>query len=342
MKKKLFIFSNESIFSEDHKYYCDNLDLKSTPEGLNKKFEVNLLGRKSFKKRAHEIKIKKIKIFNNIFSYLSEVKEASKNLDSKFLIISISPYTFLISLFLKILGRKPIVYLRSDGYGEYKAILGKIGPIIYHFMFSITAAFSHLISCRNYVLHGKKGKIISPSQLDSVWLRQPKNTEIKNFKLLYVGRLKVEKGIFTLSELIRNKRDISLTIIGAEKGSSNKINQSNIKILPTQSNKNKLIKYYDDHNIFVLPSFTEGHPMVLLESLARRRPVVIFEEIKHVIGDKKGIFISKRNFLSFLGTLNTIKKNYKKIQKDMKKNKLPTNKEFIDRFIKLIDDFNYE
>ena len=342
MKKKLFIFSNESIFSEDHKYYCDNLDLKSTPEGLNKKFEVNLLGRKSFKKRAHEIKIKKIKIFNNIFSYLSEVKEASKNLDSKFLIISISPYTFLISLFLKILGRKPIVYLRSDGYGEYKAILGKIGPIIYHFMFSITAAFSHLISCRNYVLHGKKGKIISPSQLDSVWLRQPKNTEIKNFKLLYVGRLKVEKGIFTLSELIRNKRDISLTIIGAEKGSSNKINQSNIKILPTQSNKNKLIKYYDDHNIFVLPSFTEGHPMVLLESLARRRPVVIFEEIKHVIGDKKGIFISKRNFLSFLGTLNTIKKNYKKIQKDMKKNKLPTNKEFIDRFIQLIDDFNYE
>ena len=120
----------------------------------------------------------------------------------------------------------------------------------------------------------------------------------------------------------------------------NKINQSNIKILPTQSNKTKLIKHYDDHNIFVLPSFTEGHPMVLLEALARRRPVIIFDEIKHVIGDKKGIFVTRRNFLSFLGTLNNIKKNYKKIQKDMKKNKLPTNKEFIEKFIKLIDDFN--
>ena len=107
-----------------------------------------------------------------------------------------------------------------------------------------------------------------------------------------------------------------------------------------ESNKTKLIKYYDDHNIFVLPSFTEGHPMVLLEALARRRPVVIFDDIKHVIGDKKGIFVTKRNFLSFLGTLNNIKKNYKKIQKDMKKNKLPTNKEFIDKFIKLIDDFD--
>ena len=340
MKKKLFIFSNESISVEDNKFYCDNLDLKSTPEGLNKKFEVNLLGRKSIKKRSHEIKLKRIKVFSNIFSYLSEVKIASKNLNSKFLIISISPYTFLISILLKILGRKPMVYLRSDGYGEYRAILGRIGPLIYHFMFNITGAISNLISCRDYILRGKKGKIISPSQLDSVWLRQPKNIEIRNFKLLYVGRVRVEKGIFALSELIRNKRDISLTIVGAEKASSNGINQSNIKILPTQSNKTKLIKHYDDHNIFVLPSFTEGHPMVLLEALARRRPVVIFDEIKHVIGDKKGIFVTKRNFLSFLGTLNNIKKNYKKIQKDMKKNKLPTNKEFIDKFIKLIDDFN--
>ena len=340
MKKKLFIFSNESISTEDNKYYCDNLDLKSTPEGLNKKFEVNLLGRKSSKKRSHEIKLKRIKVFKNIFSYLSEVKSAAKNEDSKFLIISISPYTFLISLFIKILGRKPIVYLRSDGYGEYKAIIGRIGPPIYHLMFSITGAISNLISCRDYILRGKKGKLINPSQLDSVWLRQPKNMEIRNFKLLYVGRIRVEKGIFALSELIRNKRDISLTIIGAEKGSSNKINQSNIKIFPTQSNKSKLIKHYDDNNIFVLPSYTEGHPMVLLEALARRRPVVIFEDIKHVIGDKKGIFVTKRNFLSFLGTLNNIKKNYKKIQKDMKKNKLPTNKEFIDKFIKLIDDFD--
>ena len=340
MKKKLFIFSNESISVEDEKFYCDNLDLKSTPEGLNRKFEVNLIGRKSKKKRSHEIKLKRIKVFKNIFSYLSEVKSASKNKDSKFLIISISPYTFLISIFLKIFGQKPIVYLRSDGYGEYKAILGRIGPPIYHLMFSITGAISNLISCRDYILRGKKGKLINPSQLDSVWLRQPKNIEIRNFKLLYVGRVRVEKGIFALSELIRNKRDISLTIIGAEKGSSNKINQSNIKILPTQSNKTKLIKHYDDHNIFVLPSFTEGHPMVLLEALARRRPVVIFDEIKHVIGDKKGIFVTKRNFLSFLGTLNNIKKNYKKIQKDMKKNKLPTNKEFVDKFIKLIDDFD--
>ena len=339
MKKKLFIFSNESISFQDGKFYCDNLDLKSTPEGLNKKFEVNLFARKSKKNRSHEIKIKKIKIFSNFFSYISSVIRASKELDSKYLIISISPYTFVISIFLKLLGKKPIVYLRSDGYGEYKSILGNVGPIIYHLMFTIITSISDLISCREYILKGKKGKIVHPSQLDSIWLRKPKNLVTKNFKLLYVGRIRIEKGVYFLTDLIKNKRDITLSIIGAEKDTSYNINQSNVKIFPNQNNKSKLIKHYDDHNIFILPSFTEGYPMVLLEALARRKPVIIFEEIKHVIGDKKGIFVAKRNFINFFGTLNNIKKNYKRIQKDMKKNKLPTNKEFLEKFIKSIDDF---
>ncbi len=339
MKKKLFIFSNERIFFQDEKFFCDNIDLKSSPEGLNKKFEVNLFGRKSSKKRSHEIKLKKLKIFSNIFSYLAEVIRSTKIENTKFLVISISPYTFLICLFLRLYGKTPIVYLRSDGYGEYKAILGSLGILIYHLMFSFTSLISNLISCRNYILRGKKGKVVSPSQLDSVWLKKPKNQEIKTFKLLYVGRIRVEKGIYSLASLIKNKRDISLTIVGAEKNTSYKINQSNINIELTQSNKARLIKYYDDHDIFILPSFTEGHPMVLLEALARRRPVIIFEDIKHVIGNKKGVFITQRNFLNFFGTLNQIKKNYKKIQKDMMKNKLPTNKEFIEEFTKAIDDY---
>ena len=206
-------------------------------------------------------------------------------------------------------------------------------------MFTFTSLISNFISCRNYILRKKKGKVISPSQLDSVWFRKPKRQEFKKFKLLYVGRIRVEKGIFSLASLIKNKRDISLTIVGAEKNTSYKINHSNINIYLTQSNKLRLIKYYDDHDIFILPSFTEGHPMVLLEALARRRPVIVFSEIEHVVGEKKGIFVAKRNYLNFFGTLNHIKKNYKKIQKEIMKNKLPTNKEFIEEFVKAIDEY---
>ena len=81
MKKKLFIFSNESIAIQNGKFFCDNIDLKSTPEGLNRKFEVSIFGRKSSKKRSHEIKIKKINVFTNLISYLLAAVSASKNND---------------------------------------------------------------------------------------------------------------------------------------------------------------------------------------------------------------------------------------------------------------------
>ena len=93
---------------------------------------------------------------------------------------------------------------------------------------------------------------------------------------------------------------------------------------------------YDKSNIFILPSFTEGHPMVLLEALARLRPVIIFPEISHVIEDKKGIFVASRNTKSFFNTVHYIKNNYENIQREMKTNKLPTQDEFINNMSKLI------
>ena len=52
MKDKLYIISNESISYSNKDYFCDNLDLKSIPEALNKKVQVNLIGRRSKKKRT--------------------------------------------------------------------------------------------------------------------------------------------------------------------------------------------------------------------------------------------------------------------------------------------------
>ena len=59
--QKLFIISSEKIYEDNNNFYCDNIDLKSTPEGLNKNFEVNLIARKSNIKRSHRINIKNIK-----------------------------------------------------------------------------------------------------------------------------------------------------------------------------------------------------------------------------------------------------------------------------------------
>ena len=336
--KKLFIISNESIFKSENKYFCDNLDMKSTPEGLSSYFEVNIVARKSKKSRSHEIVVKNINSAGSIFSFLKEIIKTSKIENSKYLIISISPYTFFACIFLKLLKKNPIVYLRSDGYGEYKAILGFLGPIIYHLMFTATSMISYLISCRKYILKDKAGDLVLPSQLDESWLKNVVDANFEKIKLLYIGRIKVEKGIYSLLDIIKGNSEIVLSIVGAEKDLSQKINQNNVNVYEIEKNKQRLIKYYDDHNIFILPSFTEGHPMALLEALARRRPVIIFEEIKHVVGDKKGIFVSKRNLASLIETINYIKKNYNVISEQMEQNKLPTNKDFIKEFGNLISN----
>ena len=68
-----------------------------------------------------------------------------------------------------------------------------------------------------------------------------------------------------------------------------KISNKNIELLEHGFDTKSLINIYDDHNITILPSFTEGHPYVVDESLSRRRPVIIFEDIIHIAKDKRGI-----------------------------------------------------
>jgi glycosyltransferase involved in cell wall biosynthesis len=338
--KKLFIISNESIFKIKEEFYCDNLDMKSLPEGLNDSFEVTIIARKSKKNRSHKIVLKNINIFSNLFSYLKSLLKSVSDKNTIYLIISISPFTFFACVLLRIFKRKPYVYLRSDGFSEYKSILGPIGPFLYQMMFFIIVRFASLISCRDYILRGRKGQLVNPSQLSDIWFKDYKEINIENIKLLYVGRIKKEKGIFSLLNILKNKSDINLSIVGAEKTIAKKINQNNVKIFEIENNEKKLINFYDNHNIFVLPSFTEGHPMSLLEALARKRPVIIFKEIEHVVNNKIGIFIAERNYSSFIDKVNYIKQNYKNIQDKMEDNVLPTKFFFLKQIKDILKNEN--
>ncbi len=330
MKSKLFIISNESIYHSQNNFFCDNLDMKSTPEGLNNSFDISIIARSSKKIRAHKIDLKNIRICKNIFSFIFSIFRSFKNKNSRYLLISISPFTFISCVILAILRKKPIVFLRSDGYEEYRAIFGFAGPIIYHFMFFIVSKISRLIGCGDKVLRNQRGHIVYPSQLSEKWFLNKSEPDLAKIKLLYIGRIRVEKGVFFFLNMMKEiNQDITLTVVGKEKIFEEKNYRENISFHDIETSDDRLINYYDNHNIFVLPSYTEGYPMVILESLARERPIIIFNEIEHIVGNRKGIFISNRSIESFLDKVNYIKDNYKKIQEEMKKNNLPSKKEFL-------------
>ena len=337
--KKLIIISNEKASTSKEKIYCDNIDMKSIPEGLGKNYEVLMISRKSNTKRFHQINVEKIKLANNIFTFLLSILKTFKYKEANYLIVSITPYTFFSYLLLFIFRKKIFVYLRSNGYEEYKYILGFIGPFLYHIMFTIVSWKANLISCRSHLLKGKYGKIVAPSQLSKKWFLSHQKPNLNKVKLLYVGRIKVEKGIFSLLEIFQNlKMDVNLSIVGVGKNDSeNKVNQKNVNVIDFENKNDSIIKVYDSHNIFILPSFTEAHPKVVDESLARMRPVIIFEEISHIIQNRYGIFISKRNVKSLLEVISFILSNYSNIQDKMKKNKLPTKQKFISQMVQILN-----
>ena len=328
-KKKIIIITNEKIFSGEGMCYCDNIDIKTIVEGLSKKFDVTTYCRTSAEKKPVSFNSKKIFHINNIFSFIKNIFKILKKKDKKILYISIHPFSFCFFIFVSLLRKNSYVYLRSDGFKEYSVILGKKWIWIYKIMFNIFIFSSKIVSCHSSLAKGKQQNMIRPSELDRDWFLDIKDVKTDVPKLLYVGRLKIEKGIFSLISIIKNINiKINLTIVGSGENIL-KEDLKFIKLTPYLNSKNKLINCYDESNIVVLPSFTEAHPKVVDESLSRLRPVIIFNEIRHIIQDRKGIFVADRNPDSLKEMIFYVLNNYKNIQQSMKENKLPTKEIFL-------------
>ena len=232
--------------------------------------------------------------------------------------------------------KKIFVYLRSSGHEEYKYILGSWGVGIYQFMYRIVTSQSNVIVVHPRLYQGKKSFLAEPSKLDNLWFSEHKKVSLEEVKLLYVGRIRVEKGIFSLFEILHKfENNFELSIVG--KVESKTTNSSKIKYFGGGFNSEKLKKIYDEHNIFILPSFTEAHPKVVDEALARCRPVIIFEDIEHIIGNRKGVFVTKRNPDSLKELITYIMEKYDEIQKMIYKNSLPTKEKFINDMEKIIE-----
>ena len=334
-KDPLVIINNEKVFEQGSKYYCDNLDMKVLPEGLSVKHDVEFIVRSSKIKGSQALNLENIKVASNIFKFIYFILNTLKKKNVNYLLITITPYTFISFLILFLFRKKTYIYLMSDGHEEWKHILGLWSVWIFHIMYLIVVKNSSVIVCHERLFDKEKSYQVYPSRLDSKWLTNHQEISTDKVKLLYVGRINREKGIYDFLKMydqIKIKTEFS--IAGYSKNL--KVNNKNVKLLGYVSEPQSLIDVYDSHNIMVLPSFTEAHPYVVDECLSRRRPVIIFEDISYIVRDKKGIFVSKRNIESFSETLKYVIKNYYEIQKDIEKNKLPTKQNMLDEFSRIL------
>ena len=335
LENTLVVLNNEKVSKNNKNFYSRNYNFKILPEGLKKYFKIEYIVRKSNIEESHKLDLDKVSVASNIFQFIYYVISTLKKKNTKYYIITISPYTFVAFLFLLLFRKKVFVYLISSGHEEWRFILGSWSVWIYHIMYSIVTSNSVVIALHDRLYNKQNVHIINSSTLNEEWLKNFKEPKIDRVRFLYVARVNPEKGIYEFLEMFKNlKLNAEISIIGKTKNlrlqsKFKKIfeKSENIKFPGYISNRKILMNTYDDHNILILPSYTEGQPYVVDEALARRRPVLIFEDIVHIIKSRKGIFVSKRNIESLTEKTKFIMQNYKEIQKNIEKNNFPLEKD---------------
>ena len=335
--RKVLIISNDKFFLSKKFFFNSNKNTFTIINSLSHFKKIYLICRSTKKKQKFKEKIKKnieLVKFKNILSLLSEIRHI------KILIISITPFSFLLSLMLIIFGadkKKVFLFIRSDGFLEYEVKFGKIGYLFYAFMFYILKDRAKILSCSKFLTGVSRPKILFPSEINNEWL-QNRNIRKKvinknKIKLLYVGRFRKEKGYSSLIDIFENfKSNYTLKLVGNDFKYLKKNyypKNPNIQILGQIVTNKDLIKCYDNCDMFILPSYAEAYPQVILESLSRLKPVIVFNEIKFL---KKtfsvGVFNSQRNAKDLEKVISRIAINYSKIQKKIYKQKIFTQKNF--------------
>lgn len=143
--------------------------------------------------------------------------------------------------------------------------------------------------------------------------------------ILYVGRVKATKGIKELLDAMKSlSLNEELLIIGGgvdlemfkKYAIKNKI--KNVRFLGTIYN-NSMLFYLDACDCLILPSYTEGAPVVLMEAIAKNLPVIATDVggVKKMIeNNREGIIIKPKSSKEIVKALREILK-WKK--RDIKK-----------------------
>ncbi len=344
--KELVIVSNDRFYKKKLDFYNSNKNTFTIISCFHHLKKVYLVARTSKEKLSFKKKFRNLVFLNfiNFFCNINKIKKV------KVLIVSLSPFNFLVGITLIIFGIKKenlYLFLRSDGFHEYEIKFGKIGKLIYGLMFFLIKKRLKILSCSNSLTGTKNSKLIYPSEITNEWIKNRKKQFRKldlkkKIKLLYLGRFRKEKGFIDLIKLLSKvKIKYELTMVGNDFKTFKKKDypkNKKINIIGQISTNKKLIKYYNNSDIFILPSYSEAFPQVILESFSRLKPVIIFKEIYYL---KKmfsyGIFISQRNTVSLEKTIKRIAKDYSKIQLKIFQNKVYSLKDFSLEMNKIIN-----
>ncbi len=157
-------------------------------------------------------------------------------------------------------------------------------------------------------------KIIEiPSAIDLDWITEKKLTNSNPLKFLFVGRYERRKGINEINEVIKNMDKANLKAEFHFVGPipiNKQLNVSNLKIeyhgLINDLEEKKSI--YDNCDVLLCPSYSEGMPNVILEAMSRGLAIIASDvgAVSSIVSNENGVLLKSIEVNSILSAITLL------------------------------------
>ena len=131
---------------------------------------------------------------------------------------------------------------------------------------------SYIVKTFKLKRKAKRNRILNLYNFVDVDMFKPMDAPKRDKRILFIGRFIEQKNLFNLLKAIRDLKQFGLTIIG-EGPIQNKLNEKveeygiDVDFLGTVPH-HEIPKIMAQHDIFIIPSYAEGNPKVLLEAMS--------------------------------------------------------------------------
>ncbi len=256
----------------------------------------------------------KVNFFDELFrlsSIRKNIKTALRDKEIKVLHYNASCFTF--GLVRDYLVLRPFFKKVAVVYHCHCNLETNVNNKIARFLFSkitkrvrciLTLNKNSLSFVQKYTSYAK----IVPNFIDRLYAE---NVQVrKTLKdIAFVGRVCIPKGIEELLEAAKETKDVNIHIIGPDDDHMlDHVSESNIIFHSGQPHE-RVIELLKTMDAVILPSYTEGFPLVVMEGMACGLPVIATDvgSIPDMIEDKGGVLIPVQDSGAIVDAIQSIR-----------------------------------
>ena len=149
---------------------------------------------------------------------------------------------------------------------------------------------------------------IIPNFIEKVYADDVKvREEVKD--IVFVGRVTEDKGILELLEASKGMDDVNIHIIGPDENNIIENCKAENIIYEGPKFHDEVLERLKDMDALILPSYSEGFPLVVLEAMAYGLPIISTPvgSVPDMIGEEGGILIKLKDSASIIEAVEEIK-----------------------------------